>query len=166
MLDTAVIHAQDSHQGKREDFFTLLRVMWVEANVQGQPSWVWDPQETYLGDSIEMDCLLLHQWAQTNCPLSFFYQILNCHCNEKSNQCSMFYLFILAFLDRVLSWNSLCRPAMLLPLFPILFLRQTGYITLAVLETGYVDQNGLELRSPCHYLLNAEMKSVTTMPPG
>jgi hypothetical protein len=68
----------------------------------------------------------------------------------------MFYLFILAFLDRVLSWNSLRRPAMLLPLLPILFLRQTGYITLAVLETGYVDQNGLELRSPCHYLLNAE----------
>jgi hypothetical protein len=34
MLDKVVIHALD---GKGEDFFTLLRVMWVEANVQGQP---------------------------------------------------------------------------------------------------------------------------------
>jgi hypothetical protein len=34
MLDKAMILALD---GKGEDFFTLLRVIWVEANVQGQP---------------------------------------------------------------------------------------------------------------------------------
>jgi hypothetical protein len=55
MLDQGVIHALD---GKGEDFFTFLRMMWVEANVQGHHDWVWDPQETHLGDSIEMDCLL------------------------------------------------------------------------------------------------------------
>jgi hypothetical protein len=43
MLDTTVIHAQDSHQGKGEYFFKLLRVMWVEANVQGQPDCICDP---------------------------------------------------------------------------------------------------------------------------
>jgi hypothetical protein len=33
MLDKGMIHALD---GKGEDFFTLLRMMWVEAYVKGQ----------------------------------------------------------------------------------------------------------------------------------
>lgn len=145
MLDKGMIHILG---GKEEDFFTLLRMRWVEANVQGQPHCIWDP----LGDTLwGLHCDGLSPLT----PVSpnklslqlIFRQILYSHNNEKSHQYSILEFFILVLGDRVLSWNSLWRPDMLLPGLPILFLRQTLYIALAVLETCYVNQNDLELRS-------------------